>query len=288
MKRAFFIVLFVAAGAIQAASTTDDPLQGEDKLVDGWAHASPTETFKGSELYGHINGGAETFLELGFEALTLRRYGNDGDEISVELYRMTDPLAALGVYLMQCGKENRLATFDERHTAGRYQLTFLRNRYYVIVANPRGKDALVPLLARFAQAVASRLPEGVVCDELAVLPEAGRVQGTMRIVRGPFGLQSIYTLGEGDVLRLQGKVTAFAADYLDGEGSSYKRIAATYPGKRSAAEAFRYLTGHLDPHLDVLQHEKNRLVFKDYAAKFGEVKRSGKRLDIRVGLTEMP
>ena len=288
MKRAFFIALFVVAATLRTAWAAEAPLQGDETLVDGWTHSRSPETFKGSELYGHVNGGAEIFLELGFEALTIRHYGSGDDEISVERYRMTDPLAALGVYLMQCGEERRLDAFDERHTAGRYQLTFLRNRYYVIVANPSGKEALVPVLARFAEAVASRLPERVTSDDLTVLPEKGRVTGTVRLVRGPFGLQSVYTLGEGDVLRLQGKVTAFAAAHLDSEGRKYTRIVTPYPTKRSAAEAFRYLAGHLDPHLEVLQSKKNRLVFKDYAGKYGEVTRSGARIDIRVRLAEMP
>ncbi len=45
--------------------------------------------------------------------------------MAVEIYRMADPVAATGIYLMKCGKETRDASFTERHTVNRHQLMFV-------------------------------------------------------------------------------------------------------------------------------------------------------------------
>ena len=41
-----------------------------------------------------INGGAELFLELGFEQLTIQKYKDGAQELGVEAYRMTDATAS--------------------------------------------------------------------------------------------------------------------------------------------------------------------------------------------------
>ena len=50
-------------------------------------------------LSTHINGGAELFLEFGFEEMQLLTSTADEVELTAELYRMRDPEAALGIYL---------------------------------------------------------------------------------------------------------------------------------------------------------------------------------------------
>jgi hypothetical protein len=74
-----------------------------DGFLNTWHREASPRVFEGADLYGHINGGAEVFLELGFDRLDVVRYDADGAAVEVERYRMTDPVAALGIYLMKCG-----------------------------------------------------------------------------------------------------------------------------------------------------------------------------------------
>ncbi|HPB73006.1 MAG TPA: hypothetical protein PLX71_08505, partial [Phycicoccus sp.] len=69
------------------------------------------------DLYNYIDGGAELFLEFGFEACTVQQYKRGADEAVMEVYRMDDPVAARGIYLMKCGVEKPDPAFKERHTA---------------------------------------------------------------------------------------------------------------------------------------------------------------------------
>ncbi len=240
-----------------------------------------------ADLYGYIDGGAELFLEYGFEQLTVQKYRSGADDLTVEAYRMTDSAAALGIYLMKAGKETPAAGFRERHTANRYQLMFCRNRYFVIVNSLAGREALAPVQVTFASYVAGRLPAPSPATELQLLPRDGLVAGTARLVRGAYGLQAVYTLGDGDILLLERKRIAASGDYKSAKGS-YTLIVATYADAAQAKRAFDHLQTNLDRYLRVVDQKPDRFVFEDYAKKYGVVTVAGKQLEAKVKLAQKP
>jgi len=63
----------------------------------GSAHS---RTFTETSLYGYINGGAELYLEYGFDTLVVTEMEVDGSDIKLEVYRMKDAEAAFGIF--QC------------------------------------------------------------------------------------------------------------------------------------------------------------------------------------------
>jgi hypothetical protein len=284
MKRRLLSSLFCCLVPALAAGQTVVPA---DNAVPGWKKSDPAKTFAQADLYGYIDGGAELFLEFGFEQLVVQKYKNGADEMAVEAYRMTDPVAAAGIYLMKAGRETPEPAFTERNTANKFQLTFQRNRYYVIVNNLAGKDALRPAVVQFASAVAAALPPAVSVPELALLPRPGLVADSARLIRGPYGLQAVYTLGDGDILQLGRKVTAVAGNYKKPAGTS-SLILVDYPDPASAGKALGYLQANLDKYLKITGKSAGGFVFQDYNKKFGAVRLTGKRLEIRVRLDKTP
>lgn len=278
----------VAAGR-QAATrpSGDSALMPAEAAVSGWKKTDNLRVFTRADLYGYIDGGAELFLELGFEQLTLQKYRNGANEFAVEIYRMADPAAATGSYLMKRGRENRDATFAARHTINRHQLMFVRDRYYVTVNNLSGADQMQASLVKFGTEVAAKLPPDRVPAELAALPRPGLVPGSERLLRGPFGLQALYTLGDGDILLLGGKLVAVAGDYKDGTGNS-TLVLVTYPEAASAKKAFANLQRNLDKYLKPVSSTATALVFKDYENKFGVVALNGSRITVRLHLPTAP
>lgn len=279
------------------ASTAPVPAaaQGEPDLVPpdgfhaGWTRSEPARVFKGAELFGHIDGGAEIFLELGFDALTLQRYRRVEEEVVLEIYRMTDPEAAWGIYLAKCGKETPDPRFAERHTTGRYQLAFVRGRYYVLVTNDGGTPELAALLLDAARFVAERLPAAEPPSRLSILPKEGLIPSSVRMVRGRFGLQAVAgSLGDGDLLLLGGKVTAVAGDYRQAGSGARTMLLTDYPSSEAAAAAFEHLRAGLDPLLTVLSSTGNRVVFQDPRGTFGLVARNGARLTVELDLATRP
>ena len=290
--------LWFLCSAISAAQPADAPdmaLLPPGNFLKTWNRAENRRVFTASDLYGHIDGGAEIFLEFGFEQLTVQRYapartvGADqpAGELNVEVYRMTDPIAAAGIYLMNCGQESRDPAFSERHCLSSYQLIFKRDRYYVVVENTTGNKAFRAVMLDFARYIATRLPAEQPLKIGEILPKDGLIKSSLRLARGPYGLQSIFTLGEGDVMQLGKKITAVSGRYRDADGK-YSLILADYPSAAAASKAFDHLRTNLDSHLTVQEKAESRLVFKDYDDKFGSVSVAGKRMTIMVQLSSPP
>ncbi len=299
MKRAL-LVLIALCGIPHAASAAlpgpsqaaarpsgDGALMPADAAVAGWKKSEAARVFGGADLYGYIDGGAELFLEFGFDRLTLQKYRSGKDELAVEVYRMTDAVAATGVYLMKRGKPTADPSFAARHTVNRHQLMFVRERYFVTVNNLSGGDAARAALLTFGRAVASALPADRVPADLSRVPAQGVVAGSERLVRGPFGLQSIFTLGEGDVLQLGGRVVGVSADVRDREGER-TRLLVLYPDAAAAARAFANLRQHLDAYLKPVTSSATRLVFRDFENKFGLATVNARTLEVTLHLAKAP
>jgi hypothetical protein len=266
-----------------------------DGFQQTWTRAKKARVFTAADLYGHIDGGAEIFLEFGFEQLTVQGYAakkNPSDdkpagEIKLEIYRMSDATAALGIYLLNRGKETRDPGFAERHCLNKYQLIFQRDRYYVVVNNPSGKESLRSAMLEFARYLAARMPKDNTPDPREKLPQEGLDPATLRLGRGQFGLQSIFTLGKGNILQLGREVAAVAAEYRNSSGG-HTLIQVDYPGEEAAQKAFNNLTANLDDCLTPLRSAKDRLEFKDNRGKYGLAELNGKRLSIKVHLAAPP
>ena len=291
---AALLVFVIAAAAPLAASgqtaALDAGLMPPDKAVDTWVKSGAPKVFTQADLYGRIDGGAEVFLEIGFQQLLVQAYKADpaSPMIEAEIYRMTDATAARGIYLAKCGVEKRDASFKERHTVNRYQLMFQRDRYFVIVTNASGKESLQPALVKFGAALALKMPPDGGVPALALLDVTDMVPGSRRLMRGAFGLQAIYTLGDGDVLQLGGKLTAAAADYKNAAHGTFTTIVASYPTIAAAAAAFKNVKAKLDSYLKPTKQTDSRLVFVDFEKKFGSVQLTQSRIEIVVHLASEP
>jgi hypothetical protein len=284
---ALIAALWLTAAA--AAGAAGDPgLVPPDGTAPGWARSGPPKVYGPGDLYNYIDGGAELFLEFGFEALTLQHFQKGEAELAVEVYRMTDPAAGVGIYLAKCGREQRDPGIPARHTVDAYQLMLQQSRYLVIVNNLAAGSDLRPVLAAFGQSVARLLPRDAAVPLLKALPAEGQLPDTLRLVRGPYGLSPIFTFGDGNILSLGRTATAAVARFGDGAGGDFTRMRIDYPSEAAARDAFRKLVAGLDPYLKVLKQSDTALVFADYSGKFGILVRQGARFEIRVRLKTQP
>ena len=259
-----------------------------DGFSGAWKKNGPMKVFTSEDLYGHINGGAEAFLELGFDQLTVQKYRDGANELTAEIYRMTDPTAARGIYLARCGKETPDPALKERHTASRQQILLQRNRYYLVLYNTAGGAANAPMLVKAAQAIVPKMPADAPVAALSLLPPAGLVPGSARIIRGPVSLQALYTLGDGDILQLGGKITGAAGDYKDAAGAT-TLIVVDYPAPAAAAAAFKHLKANLDTYLKPSERRPTRSWCSRTTRRSSAWLRSnGRRLEVRLHLTKPP
>jgi hypothetical protein len=195
MRRILLAAALAAAlAAVPAASpeASGSVLPG-DGFAPGWARSEPPRAYPGNRLFDHIDGGAELYVEFGFETLALQRYAKGEDELVLEIYEMTGPEAALGLYLMKCGRETPLAEIPARNSSEAAQFTILKGRYFIHVNNPSAREDLVPAMTTLAARALEPLPDERPADLLSLLPADGLVPGSPFLFRGPVGLQSVST-----------------------------------------------------------------------------------------------
>jgi hypothetical protein len=259
-----------------------------NNFYPGWQLSGACAKYDPSGLYNVIDGGAELFLEMGFVGLQVQKYTAAGNEIALEAYRMDSAAAALGIYLLKCSRETPLPGLDERHSGDRFQLVLLKGVYYMQINNFSGREDLLPVMTAMARQAAAAIPAGAPVSELDILPAPGLVPGTALLLRGPYSLQTVYTLGDGDILRLGGKIFAAAAAYREAAGAGYTMIVAPYADAASARAAFNHLHGHLDHYIQVTGEGGDFFNFKDFQNDFGRAEVRENRLVILVKMAQRP
>ncbi|HSA97072.1 MAG TPA: hypothetical protein VLJ16_13540, partial [Acidobacteriota bacterium] len=145
---------------------------------------------------------------------------------------------------------------------------------------PASRAEAVALANAFLAGVADEIEK----TPLDLLPAEGKVAGSERLIRGPYGLQPYFTFGEGDILSLGGKVFGALAAYTVPGDSSFTRLIIPYPDAEAAAAALARLKAGLDPYLKITSARADGFDFVDFQAKKGSVGLAGAVLDIRFGL----
>jgi hypothetical protein len=233
--------------------------------LDGWRSAGPTLRFVGQDLYGHINGGAELFHEFGFRDLRVEDWEDEaGLQISLETYRMSDPRAALGIYLALCGREKPLADFPHRNTANPWQLTACRGDHFVQVNNFAGGEERLPVmrvLAERALAEAIDAPAEPLLDLLAESWPGRPLPGSRHLLRGPLALQPLLSLPGDNALGLGAATCGVTGRFLQQSGvEQITVIALQYQHADSAQAVF----GRLATDPSRVRHGTGDADFSDY------------------------
>ena len=104
-----------------------------DGVPEGWAATDDAMVFTGTELYRHINGGAELFHTHGFVELALKDYTKGDLEIRIEIYDMGSPAGAAGIFGANTAGLETGSEYGEGCSLDDLQIIFHRGRFYVAV-----------------------------------------------------------------------------------------------------------------------------------------------------------
>jgi len=245
-----------------------------------------TRSFKANDLYGHINGGSEIFLELGFKELTVDYYSNGKSEFVFEKYEMENAESALGIYLQKCGNEVQLSEIKARNSGDRYQITALKGNCFIVVNNSSGNKQILPDMVKITNSVLEKIKNEKPVDFLSWFEKTNLIKNSLTIFRGMYSLQSIYTFGEGDILLQNGKIFGAAVDYKSSP-SNFSVLIVKYPSKSLATSAFNNLMYRLDNTKKIIDKQKNYFAFQDHANKFGVVRLKDELLRLEINLTKI-
>ncbi|MBI4912400.1 MAG: hypothetical protein HY823_06660 [Acidobacteria bacterium] len=152
--------------------------------LEGWATREAPRRFTPDNLFEHINGAADGFLECEFRELAAQVYeGPGGGSLTVEIYRHADPDCAYGIYSQERSREAHFLPIaaEGYHEPG--ILNFLKGDCYVKLAGFKLGAGDRALLTRLAEQVASRIPGRTSLPALLkAFPAGGKVPGSERFI----------------------------------------------------------------------------------------------------------
>jgi hypothetical protein len=186
--------------------------------VSPWKTAGPPEVYKRDGLFGYIDGGAELFLQYGFEELSVTRYEDCTSpkvekEITIEAYRMASPADAFGIFsLKREGDERVSPEIGAVHWLSPSQASLVKGSFYVSI---NGLNTAEEELQALAAAVSKRIEAASsLPPELTYLPSSGRVQGSERYIRGKLAAEGESLLLDREFWGFENGTVAVSAKYL--------------------------------------------------------------------------
>ena len=92
----FFVLLFAVSIQTSAQIDKDFPAPTADEAPA--IKIIQEKYYDGNALWGHIDGGADLYLEYGFDKLLFQEIELNNIRFRIEYYRMKDPAAAFGIF----------------------------------------------------------------------------------------------------------------------------------------------------------------------------------------------
>ena len=219
----FFLILFIfPIFLILCAPAYRNTRQGADSprelIFPGWTPTEKPERYEKKGLFGYIDGGAEIFLQYGFEELTVARYRSlapqqGSSEIALEIYRMASPGEAFGIFSVKReGGEKTSSSIEAMNWISPSQINFLKSRYFV---NLLGYDCGEKALEEFAALAARKIDgDGTEIPPLVSrLPRDSLKAGSERYIKGelaasgeaPFFAEDFWGFSDGRAKAASGK-----------------------------------------------------------------------------------
>ncbi|MCS7253314.1 MAG: DUF6599 family protein [Armatimonadota bacterium] len=219
-----WIIYSIAVCAIMASFSYSETLHDIAKRIptefDGWRAEGDWRHYDRNTLFQHIDGGAELYLAYRFKGAFVRRYLKGGEMgITVDIYDMSSPEDAFGVFSVECyGDEVGIGQGSD-YIEG--LLRFWKGRFFVSILTrletDESKAAVLKLGRLIDRAISDR---GEPPKILSLLPVNGLKRRSVRFFRKHSILNRIYFIADKNVLRLGDETEGVVAEYerKDGKG----------------------------------------------------------------------
>jgi len=159
-----------------------------------------SRVFTGSSLFGYINGGAELYLEYGFDVATVTVINYKGGEYKTEVFKMTGPEEAFGIFSVSKYRCTGMPALSKFTCQTKYQLQICKGPYYISIINKTGNrsDSIVSLeLGRILTDkitdkevdLSSYLPE---IDDETLQAKSFLAKGRLGIVNGSSDMEDFF------------------------------------------------------------------------------------------------
>jgi hypothetical protein len=170
-------------------SQTQKDLPVIDKNDLPEAGFSSSRIFKGSSLFGYIDGGAELYLEYGFEVASVTKIEYNGGEFKTEIFKMTGTEEAFGIFSVSKYRCLSMPPLSKFSCQTKYQLQICKGPYYISIINETGtpSDSITSL--KIGRIIADKIQDKEV-ELSSYLPDinAETLQTKTFLARGRLGI----------------------------------------------------------------------------------------------------
>lgn len=152
-----------------------------------WKKEQKSEHYKGEELYGYINGGAEIFFEYGFKELYVSHYtalSNEAKkELTLEVYKMESPESAFGIFsTKRTGDEKVSKQVKVLHWVSPTQVNMVKAEFFINIV---GFNCAEGELEKFAIPIPGRVQgKSALPKLLDLIPAENRIPNSERYIKG--------------------------------------------------------------------------------------------------------
>ena len=152
------------------------------------------QDYTGEDLFLYIDGGAEIYREYGFAEVLIQDYkGPEGKRLSLEIFRMTSPEAAFGMYTFKRSPKGTPVEAGAEGQLEGYYLNLWKGRFLVTITGQDEGPATRRGLLELARAVAEKIPgPSSPAPIVNRLPQSALIKTSVRYFKGYLGFMNVY------------------------------------------------------------------------------------------------
>ncbi|MCK4464178.1 MAG: hypothetical protein KAU83_00580 [Bacteroidales bacterium] len=183
----FFIFLLTGNLAIAQESNSDGVTASDlqEKI------SINNRIYEGSSLWGYINGGADIYLEYGFDKVLVQDINRNEKNYKIDIYFMEDSTAAFGIFSVSqflCKNDNSLCQW---YCSTPYHIQMACGNKYISIINEKGSKESYQFSKKLADILIDKYNTGnYFLPGLFNHDELKKHQNQVKLIKGPLGLQN--------------------------------------------------------------------------------------------------
>jgi len=240
----FFVVLSAVLVLAQITAASQSPLAEalpKDGEVAGWVKHRSMQHYEGEDLYEYIDGGAEIYHEYGFMQVFVQDYVNEaGKSISVEIFEMTSPASAFGMYTFKTNARDKKIRIGTDGQLADYYMNFWKGSILVTLTGFDDTEKTRNGLQDIAIKIDLKIPAGGDRPRIFLhLPEENLSAQSLKYFTGILGLRNSHPFFNLDIAGFE---QGIKGDYSGG----FSFFLFRFRGKNESQRALELMNGQKD------------------------------------------
>lgn len=207
------------------------------------------EYFDGGSLWGYMNGGADIYLEYGFEKLRVEEFSNEDETIKLEIFKMDDPISAFGIYSIKTFKCEQSEVITTTDCLNRFQFQLLYGNYYIQLINESGSENAKQTLISMAETLLKKLePQEFVLPLTYLTDSLNFSLSDIKMIKGDLGVHNKAIFLEDCFNGIENYHIYYVKTVMGGEKIKYYEIVFDKPETKN-----KFLENNKDKDLQIIK-----------------------------------